>query len=254
MGTHHGGNDGNVPPDGDRTPDPDPPDLPELPKEWGEISIPDDPSELASEAERVREELLREQREAAAGPSPGTVRPGTEPSIGVPLLIMSVAVLITLVSLFAMAWSGTSSISPDLPGAGSDAADAPTELPPIVLGDATGRRIALAAQAPIAILLVEECECSQLIATTLAAAPPGASVAVVGHTTPPAPANLAAGDPVPLRLADPDGLVRAALRLDQPTDTATVVLVDQSGRITHTESAATSVAQYQGELTDLATG
>lgn len=38
MGTHPG-NGGNGPSDGDRTPDPE---LPKLPPEWGEITIPED--------------------------------------------------------------------------------------------------------------------------------------------------------------------------------------------------------------------
>jgi hypothetical protein len=251
MGRNPGGNDGNVPPDGDRTPDPDLPGLPELPPEWGEISIPDDLSELASEAEQIREELTRAQQpadERLPGRGPG----GTEPSIGVPLLIMSVAVLITLVSLFAMAWSGTGAVAPDTVGSRPAAGDRPAELPPIVLFDAAGRRVTLAAQAPIAIMLVEECGCAGLISATVGVAPPGVTVAIVGYTAPPMPTNLAPGDQVPIRLADPDGLVRTRLGLDRPTDTATVVLVDQGRRITHIQPAATSVAPYQGALTDLA--
>jgi len=246
MATHHG-NDGNVPPDGDRSPDPE---LPELPPEWGEITIPDDPSELAGEAEQVREELLRERRRAAGHPArratgTGPVG-GTEPSIGVPLLIMSVAVLITLVSLFAMAWSGTGTIAPD------PAREQPSELPPITLVDATGRLVTLAAQAPVAIMLVEECECSGLVSATAAAAPPGVTLAMIGHTLPEPPTGLAPADPVPLRLADPGGLVRDQLGLDPPGNAATVVLVGPDRQIVHTEPDATSVAQYQAELTGLA--
>jgi hypothetical protein len=248
MGRKPGGNDG-VPPDGDRTPDPE---LPELPPEWGEIIIPDDASALASEAEQVREELTRAQQQAAerARRGAGAGTGDTEPSIGVPLLIMSVAVLITLVSLFAMAWSGTSSIPPDT--AGSRAGNGPAELPPMVLVDATGRIVALAAQTPIVIMLVEECECTGLISATVAAAPPGVTVAIVGYQAPPEPASLAPGDRAPLRLADPDGLVRNRLSLDRPNDTATVVLANRDRQITLVHPAATSVAQYQGALTDLA--
>lgn len=244
MGTHHGGNDGNVPPDGDRSPDPELPELPELPPEWGEVTVPDDPSELAAEAEQIREELTREQRSGAAG--------GTgdgAPSIGVPLVIMSVAVLITLISLFAMAWSGTSTIpDPVRPGSG----DTPAELPPMTLVDAANRQVALAAQTPLVIMLVEECECGGLVSATVGAAPPGVRVAMVGHAPPAEPVGLTAGEQAPLRLGDPTGLVRAELRLGQPTDTATVVLVDRDQRITQIEESATSVAQYQSDLTGLA--
>lgn len=252
MGTHHGGNDGNMPSDGDR---PDLPELPELPPEWGEVAIPDDPSELAREAEQIREELAREQQQAVAPARSGApAARGTEPSIGVPLLIMSVAVLITLVSLFAMAWSGTGSIAPDDPGSGTTAGDGPDQLPPVTLIDASGRPVNLAAQTPIAILLVEECECTGLVSAILSAAPPGVAVATVGHTPPEAPAGQAPSDPVPLRLGDPGGLLRAELGLPPPADTAAVVLVNQDGRITHTQPAANSVAQFQGHLTDLAIG
>jgi hypothetical protein len=283
MGTHHG-NDGNPPPDGDRTPDPE---LPDLPPEWGEIAIPDDLSGLAREVEQVREELAREKRRRgrpgrpvnrrpdprrAPGPAAGAdpaARPGsgagadpaagpgagpgseptggTAPTIGVPLLIMSVAVLITLVSLFMMAWSGTGAIAPDPIGA----RDRPAELPPIVLLDATGRQVTLAAQTPMVLMLVEECGCANLVAATAAAAPPGVTVAMVGHRPPPPPAGLGPADPVPLRLGDPGGLVRNQLRLGDPGDTATVVLVDRTGRIVTIQDRATSVAQYQAELTGL---
>lgn len=247
MGTHHG-NDGNVPADGDRTPDPD---LPELPPEWGEVVIPDDPSELASEAEQIRDQLAREQRTGgpSAHPSASAATPagGTEPSIGVPLTIMSVAVLITLVSLFAMAWSGTGTNTPD-PAAGG-----PSELPPVTLVDAAGRQVALTAQAPVAIILVEECGCAGLVAATAAAAPPGVSVAMVGHTPPAAVGGLAPGDPVPLRLGDPPGLLRDRLSLGPPaSNAATVVLVDQDRQIVLTQDGVTSLARFQAELTDLA--
>ncbi|MPZ27152.1 MAG: hypothetical protein GEV12_12265 [Micromonosporaceae bacterium] len=252
MGTHHGGNDGNVPPDGDRSPDPDLPELPELPPEWGEVAVPDDPSELAAEAEQIREELIREDQAGrtggGGGAAAGTGAVEGAPSIGVPLLIMSVAVLITLVSLFAMAWSGTGSL-PDQSNPGSG--DGPAELPPMTLVDAAGRQVALTAQTPVVIMLVEECECGGLVSATVGAAPPGVRVAMVGHAPPAEPVGQALGDQAPLRLGDPAGLVRAELRLDPPTDTATVVLVDRDQRITLTQESATSVAQYQGDLTDL---
>lgn len=251
MGTHHGGNDGNVPPDGDRSPDPE---LPELPPEWGDLTIPDDPSELAAEAEQIQSELARERLEGSArrrstGSAAGDGR--TEPSIGVPLLIMSVAVLITLVSLFAMAWSGSGTAPRG--GSGTAGGD-PDALPPITLVDAASRQVALAAQTPLAILLVEECACPGLLTGTVAAAPPGVTVAAVGHTPPSPPTGLEPSDPAPLLLADPAGEVRAGLGLDPPTDAATVVLVARDGQILQTHRAATSVAQFQGDLTSLGSG
>jgi hypothetical protein len=239
MGTHHTGNGDNVPPDGDRSPDPE---LPELPPEWGTIQIPDDLSELAAEAEQVRRELAERQQEARPAR-----KPGGEPSIGVPLLIMSVAVMITLVSLFAMTWSGSNMVTPD--GASTER---PTQLPPLTLTDDTGRLVPLTAQVPMAIMLVEQCDCASLLAATVAAAPPGVTVAAIDYSPPAQPAGLAAGDPVPLLLGDPDGQLRAELGLGPPTGAATVVLVNQAGQITRTHLAATSVEQFQAELTELA--
>jgi hypothetical protein len=243
MGTHHGGNDGNPPPDGDHPRDPE---LPELPPEWGEISIPDDPSELAAEAEQIRAELARE-REGGLPRRPAKPAGDPEPSIGVPLLIMSVAVLITLISLFAMTWSGSNPVTP-APGAEPEG---PVAFPPVTLTDAIGQPVALAGQPPMAVLLVEECDCGSLITATVATAPPGVTVVAVGRTPPARPAGLRPGDPVPLLLGDPNGLLRARLDLGPPTNAATVVLVDGDGRVTRTHPAATSVVQYQGDLVEL---
>lgn len=246
MGTHHGGNGGgDVPPEGDRPPDPD---LPELPPEWGEV--PDDPSELAAEAAAIRAELAQERISDRPGPTvPDEGRDGdAQPSVAAPLLIMAVAVVITLVSLFAMAWSSTGSLTGDREGPEPAGASG---LPPLSLSDHAGRQVALQAQTPMALLLVEECDCQHLIAATAAAAPASVRVVTVGHSPPPAPGGLAPDDPQPLRLADPSGELRAQLDLGTPTDTATVLLVDGEGQIRHTVPAATSVAQFQGDLTDL---
>jgi hypothetical protein len=240
MATHHSGNGDNVPPDGDRTPDPE---LPELPPEWGPIEIPDDISELADEAERIRQELAQERSEARPAERPKT----GEPSIGVPLLIMSVAVMITLVSLFAMTWNGSNSLLPD------DASTTrPTQVPPMSLADGTGRQVALSAQAPMAMLLVEGCDCTGLVAATVAAVPSGVAVVAIGESPPAQPDGLAPGDPQPVLLGDPDGLVRTELGLGPPTGAATVMLVDQAGQITRTHVAATSVEQFRADLAGLA--
>lgn len=240
MGTHHGGNGDNVPPDGDRSPDPD---LPELPPEWGPIEIPDDLSALADEADQIRHELAQQRREARPVGTPAT----SEPSIGVPLLIMSVAVMITLVSLFAMTWSGSNVVLPDAASSG-----APTQLPPLSLTDDTGREVSLTAYTPMAIMLVEACDCADLLAATAAAAPQGVTVVAVDRSPPPQPASLAADDPVPLLLADPNGLLRSELDLGPPTGAAAVVLVNQAGQIIRVHLATASVEQFQADLSELA--
>lgn len=249
MGTHHGGN-GGVPPEGGQDQPPDEPvDLPDLPDD---ITIPDDPSELAGEAEQVRRELAEQRRAGGRGATSlgGTGHTNTEPSIGVPLLIMSVAVLVTLVSLFAMAWSGSGETGG--PDAGP-AASAPVALPGVSLGDATGAPVQLAQHTPIVILLVEQCEdCAGLIADTASAAPAGVTVAAVGTSVPERPAGLAADAPTPLLLADPDGTLRDQLGLGAARNAATVVLVDQDNRITQRIPGATALTQFQADLADLA--
>jgi hypothetical protein len=239
MGKQRGGNGDNVPPEGDRPPDPD---LPELP---AELTIPDDLSELGDEVERIRSELALERR------LPGSIRRPArtgEPSIGLPLLIMSVAVLITLVSLFVMAWSGTDSGIGDAEVPTS--AGGVTQLPPITLTDAGGQPVSLAGQLPMVLMLVESCDCGALLAETVEAAPPGVTVAAIG-SDPPSPPPADPDHPAALLLADPNGLIRGQLGLGPPTDAASVVLVAQDGRITQSYPAATGIGQYQNELADL---
>src|SRR5262245_27143844 len=106
MGTL-GDNGGNRPPDNGGQPD----GVPDLPPEWGVIVIPDDPAELAEEAACVRRELRREARRDRWRrrlhlPPRGSTDDSA--AVGIPLLIMTIAVLATLTSLFAVAWPGSS--------------------------------------------------------------------------------------------------------------------------------------------------
>src|SRR5574342_980682 len=79
-------------------------DLPGLPPEWGTVIIPDDPGALAKEADAVRRELRRAGRGRAlrrAVGLPPAVTSGDEPGgVSIPLIIMGVAILTTLISLF----------------------------------------------------------------------------------------------------------------------------------------------------------
>lgn len=253
MGTHHGSDGGSLPPDGDHQPD-DPHGLPELPPEWGEIRIPDDASELAAEAEQVRRELAERRHEPSARSKPagGAGASGeAEPSAAIPLLIMSVAVLVTLVSLFAMTWSGSG--TPDATTSVPES-DLGEVLPGVPLVDAAGRPVSLTAHAPLVLLLVEECaDCGELVAATASAAPAAVAVAAVGRSAPEWPPELDPGaGPAPLLLADPDQSLRTALELGTPANAATVILVDQDGRVVRTVPAATAVSQFQADLTELA--
>ncbi|MDG4791357.1 hypothetical protein O7626_36615 [Micromonospora sp. WMMD1102] len=115
--------------DGDGRPDNGPFDgVPDLPAEWGRIVIPDDPAELAAESAQVRRELrLRGRRDGwrrrlglrtdTTGPAP----------LRLCLMIMTVAVLTTLASLFAITWPnpqrpvGTGRSTPGTPGSSGNA-------------------------------------------------------------------------------------------------------------------------------------
>ncbi|NUT37711.1 MAG: hypothetical protein HOV79_32095 [Hamadaea sp.] len=90
--------------------------LPDLPPEWGEVVIPDDPAELDEEAEIVRKELRRAARRSRRAERmrvwrrrlhlPERIDDPDEPSALLPLLVLAIAVLITLVGLIAVTWSG----------------------------------------------------------------------------------------------------------------------------------------------------
>ena len=83
--------------------------LPDLPPEWGTVIIPDDPSALAKESSAIRRELRRFARRnrwrRRFHLPPLTEASSREaPTLGLPVLIMAVALIATLTSLFALAW------------------------------------------------------------------------------------------------------------------------------------------------------
>ena len=91
--------EGHGPPDG----------LPDLPPEWGRVVVPDDASALAEEARQLRRELRRSGRQATWHRRLGrTRRPDGRPSLGLPVLILLVAVLTTLAGLAAVTWPRSS--------------------------------------------------------------------------------------------------------------------------------------------------
>lgn len=246
MSTHRGGNGGSWPPDGDR-PSEERPELPEVPSDWTEVAIPDDLSELAEEAAQVRRELAREARWEVWRHRFGLGSAGQSgPSLAIPLLIMSIAVMLTLISLFAMAWPGPDGADPGPSGT--------VTLPAVNLTRADGTPLALAPLFPAVIMLVEECDCVELVDATAAEAPAGITVLAVGHTVPTSSPGAGPVDGTVVWAADPDGRLRADLGLGPPTTAASVLLVDRDGKIVRTVSAAQDVATYQADLSSLATG
>jgi len=183
MGTLRGGNGGEQPPENGSG------GVPELPPEWGFIVIPDDASALDGEASTIRRQLRRQRRRDTwrrrlhLRPA----RPRAEdavPSLGVPLIIMVIAVLATLTSLFAVAWPDRT--GPRRGTATGDAAK-PVVLPGLILTDRAGKAVRIRDNVPAAVLLVDGCDCDRLIADTVREANAGTYVLVV--TTPGASAS-----------------------------------------------------------------
>jgi hypothetical protein len=222
--------------------------LPGLPPEWGRIVVPQDASALAEEAELVRRELR-----GRVGPPQGSRRwPGGSPPLGLPLLVLLVAVLATAAGLFAVTW----------PRPPRD--DRPTVVPHPTATDLTGRAlpaldlvdagnaaVPLRGLVPAVIILVDACPCPDRVAEAATLAPPGVTVVTVegGRAVRPAPASPA---PAVRPLADPAGGLRAFLRLPARPGTAAALLVDRTGVLVRVVPELRSAEDYRADLARLA--
>ncbi|GAB7049628.1 hypothetical protein [Catenuloplanes indicus] len=247
MGTL-GGN-GDVPP-------PDDSDLPELPPEWRSIVIPDDASALADEAAAVRRELRERQRTEPPAPIvtrraflSRIVRPPSETALRIPLVIMGIAIITTLTSLFLVSWLG----QPRTPAAQRTATGQTPgpgrTLPALDLIAADGSSTPLRALLPAVFVITDGCACDRLLQETLRAAPPGVRVVAVNRL----PASGPPGTPTPglLSLIDQAGSLRAVTDLPEPTGGGGVVLVDDRNEIVRTIPAATGADEYRVTLEQL---
>ncbi|WP_422772164.1 hypothetical protein ACN28C_03450 [Plantactinospora sp. WMMC1484] len=230
--------------------------LPDLPAEWGRIVIPDDPAELAAEAAEVRRELRLHARHdvwrrllglpsATAGRSP----------LRLCLLIMSVALLATLTSLFAITWPGqqrpqaTGRTSPSNPGTTPGGA-----LPALDLVGEDGQLVPLRGLLPAVIMLVDGCACTGELDAAVRSAPPGVAVlAVSSRRAVPSARPVAPPARTPRHLTDPTSELRTALHLNDAGGAVSVVLASRSGRIVRTVPDLTSAADYQPDLSGLLT-
>lgn len=247
MGTLGNGDGGGWPPEGR-----DPFDgLPELPPDWGPIVVPDDPAELAAEAALVRRELRRARRGAwrrLGPPARPDARGTTQASLGLPILIMSIAVLAALTSLFAFAW----------PVEQRQATTAPTTNPPPPRGalpaldliDRAGTTVPLRGLLPAVIILTDKCACASLVTATAATAPPAVTVVALANTRPaPAPAVTTKGPSIRVRdLIDPASALRDFVGVAPSGKTATVLLVTASGEVLRILPAATSIEEFRTDL------
>jgi hypothetical protein len=246
---------GGWPPDGGSSDE-----LPDLPEEWGVIVIPDDLSELSDEVEAVRAELHlapppnRWQR-FVRRPAMRRLRKAGSLLLRAPVLIVSMAILVTAASLFASAWPGPSRQPAAQRTSGTTPAPSNT-LPALELIDAGGHPIPLKGKMPVVILLTDGCDCDDLVAETFAAVRPNTAVLAVSRSAPPAasPGQLTTAQNPPsdgktLRyLRDPAGSLREQVGLTVQDGTAAAILVDQSGRILHKFSHVVSVSTLQPDL------
>jgi len=239
-----------------------PDELPDLPEEWGVIVIPDDLSELADEVEAIRAELRLDEprtrwQRFAARPVVRRLRHVASLAFKAPVLIISMAVLVTVASLFASAWPGPprSPATQRTTGATDDRTDT---LPGLELENAAERLIPLRDKLPAVILMTDGCDCARLIADTTTAVRPAVAVLIVtsgappsAGTTPPTGAAPQADGKTVRALRDPIGELRKTLRLPEPDGLAVAVLVDATGQITALVPKARSVDDFRGQLAKL---
>jgi hypothetical protein len=250
-----------------------PDDLPDLPEEWGVIVIPDDLAELSDEVETIRAELkLAEHptrwRRLLNRPGMRRLRRVGLAALRAPVLIISMAVLVTVASLVASAWPGP----PRQPGVqrSSEGDDTLGSLPALELLGDHGQTVQLRAKLPAVILVTDGCDCTALVTATVAAAANRRQIAVVvisgalsasptspaaaGKTATPAtqstptPQAQTPGQAVVLLHDPPSGSVREQLKLGAPDTTAGVLLVDGNGKIVKKIARTASVDEIQPYL------
>jgi hypothetical protein len=245
-----------------------PDDLPDLPEEWGVIVIPDDLSELSDEVAQVRAELRlaakpSRWRRFVNRPAMRRVRKIGATAVRAPVLIISMAVLVTVASLFASAWPGpprqpatqrTASTTDDNnTGTGPGV----TALPALELIGSDGQAVPLRGQLPAVILLIDGCDCDSLVADTIAAVRPEVAVVTVtsarvtataGVGTPPTGATPQAQGKTVRVLHDPSGTVRSQLKLGKADGTAAALLVNKGGTIVQTLPRIAAVNALKPEL------
>jgi hypothetical protein len=241
-----------------------PDDLPDLPEEWGVIVIPDDLSELSDEVAAVRAELRlaakpSRWRRFANRPAMRRARKVAATAVRAPVLIISMAVLVTVASLFASAWPGPprqpatqrTATTTDNTGAGPGL----TSLPALELIGSDGQTVPLRGQLPAVILLIDGCDCDSLVTDTIAAVRPDIAVVTVtsvrataGVGTPPTGATPQAQGKTVRVLHDPSGTVRSQLKLGKADGTAAALLVDKGGSIVRTFQRIATVENMKPDL------
>jgi hypothetical protein len=236
-------------------------DLPDLPDDWGVIVIPDDLSELSDEVEAIRAELRHEHQRTgwqrfAARPPMRRLRRIAGACLKAPVLIISMAVLVTVASLFASAWPGPPR-SPATQRTASTTDDRTDSLPALDLQNADGQTVSLRTNLPAVVLLTDGCDCQQFIADTTAAVRPDVAVITVTRAaassagTPPTGAAPQAQGKTVRALRDPTGELRKNVGLGEPDGTAAALLVNGSGKIVREVLRTKSVSEFSPDLARL---
>jgi hypothetical protein len=195
MGTLRGDNGGERPQEDGG--------LPGLPPEWGTIIIPDDAGELDREGAHLRRRFRREafrrrwRQRFHLRPKPMGRATDESPGLAVPLLIMTVAVIATLTSLFAVAWPDRRpTSSPNLPIRTSSTR---VSVSALTLVDNAGSPVRMGSMSPAVVLLVDGCACDDLIKASYvaiaASGPTGTTVAGAAGTPGPHPTGPANSGP-----------------------------------------------------------
>jgi hypothetical protein len=249
MGTLRGDNGGDRPSEGGG--------LPGLPPEWGTIVIPDDAAELQHEATVVRKEMRRHARRnrwrKRFGLPARTLRPGEDdaPTLGLPLLIMSIAIIATLTSLFAIAWP-TRAGQPAGQHAGTPSTEASTwVVPDLTLADATGKAVRLRTALPAVVLIVDECACDALITNTAKVVDPKVTVLAVARSKAPTLPKALPGDRTVLAVQDPDGTLHSAFAGPSQAPGVTVVIMKTSGEVVISVPNVKDVSSFESFLVQL---
>jgi hypothetical protein len=245
MGTLRGDNGGGRPPDGGG--------LPDLPPEWGTIVIPDDAAELSREATAVRRELRRfarrnRWRRRLHRPPLTEANSADTPTLGLPILIMAIAILATMTSLFALAWPGP--VAHPAASTPVRASVSPPTVPDLTLIEAGGRKLPLRNSLPAVLLLADGCGCVDLELATAEAVPAGVTVLAVARIAPPLPTAV----PLGLRLvavADADGALRAAYASAPLAAGVVAVLIRVTGEVVRTVRSVTTVDDFRADLSKL---
>jgi hypothetical protein len=238
-----------------------PDDLPDLPEEWGVIVIPDDLSELSDEVDAVRAELRltgppSRWRRFSGRPAVRRLRRFAASAVRAPVLIVSLAVLVTIASLFASAWPGPPR-QPVTQRTASGPDDRLDVLPALELFGTEGQSVPIKGQLPAVILVIDACPCEKLVAATIAAVDPAIAVVTIagagtmagpGSGTPPTGAAPQAQGKTVRVLHDPSGTVRSQLKLTPADGTAAVLLVDRAGKVVERVPRTLSVVDIAPKL------